>query len=199
MIGIVYLTRVPPHLKPARLRQMLEVHGKIDRIYLSPSAVKSVKKGQKAGKSYSEGWIEFEDKKIAKRVVRMLNGQNMGSKRRSKYFYDLWNLKYLSGFKWEHLTEDIAYKKRIRDQKLAAEVSAAKKERDFYLSKVDQAQLIQEIEKRKQEGNEEMRKSILEKRPSRSYTQVEARPDPVSDRGAPKMSKAVLALIGGKK
>ena len=34
----------------------------------------------------------------------MLNGQPMGGKRRSAYFYDLWTLKYLPRFKWDHLT-----------------------------------------------------------------------------------------------
>ena len=34
----------------------------------------------------------------------MLNGQQMGGKRRSAYFYDLWCMKYLPKFKWDHLT-----------------------------------------------------------------------------------------------
>ena len=37
-------------------------------------------------------------------VVKMLNGQPMGGKRRSAYFYDLWCMKYLPKFKWDHLT-----------------------------------------------------------------------------------------------
>lgn len=37
-------------------------------------------------------------------VVAMLNGQQMGGKRRSAYFYDLWCMKYLPKFKWDHLT-----------------------------------------------------------------------------------------------
>jgi hypothetical protein len=37
----------------------------------------------------------------------MLNGQQMGGKRRSAYHYDLWCLKYLPNFKWESLTEEI--------------------------------------------------------------------------------------------
>ena len=32
-----------------------------------------------------------------------------------------------------------AYQKAVREQKLAAEISAAKRERDFYLSRVDRA------------------------------------------------------------
>lgn len=34
----------------------------------------------------------------------MLNGQQMGGKRRSAYYYDLWCMKYLPKFKWDHLT-----------------------------------------------------------------------------------------------
>ena len=37
----------------------------------------------------------------------MLNGQQMGGKRRSAYHYDLWSMKYLPKFKWDHLTEEI--------------------------------------------------------------------------------------------
>ena len=51
--------------------------------------------------------MEFDDKRVAKRVAEMLNGQPMGGKHRSAYHYDLWCLKYLSKFKWDHLTEEI--------------------------------------------------------------------------------------------
>ena len=41
-----------------------------------------------------------------------------------------------------------AYKSAIREQKLALEISAAKRERDFYLSKVDKARALSSIEER---------------------------------------------------
>lgn len=63
--------------------------------------------GKSSGKNFTEGWIEFEDKRVAKQVAQMLNGQPMGGKRRSAYHYDLWCLKYLSKFEWDHLTEEI--------------------------------------------------------------------------------------------
>ena len=63
--------------------------------------------GKSSGKNFTEGWIEFEDKRVAKQTAQMLNGQPMGGKRRSAYHYDLWCLKYLSKFKWDHLTEEI--------------------------------------------------------------------------------------------
>jgi ESF2/ABP1 family protein len=63
--------------------------------------------GGNSGKNFAEGWAEFEDKRVAKRVAAQLNGNPMGGKRRSAYHYDLWCLKYLSRFKWDHLTEEI--------------------------------------------------------------------------------------------
>ena len=68
------------------------------------------KMGKNSGKNFTEGWIEFEDKRVAKQIAQMLNGQPMGGKRRSAYHYDLWCLKYLSRFKWDHLTEEIGKK-----------------------------------------------------------------------------------------
>ena len=40
-------------------------------------------------------------------MAGILNGQQMGGKRRSAYHYDLWSMKYLPKFKWDHLTEEI--------------------------------------------------------------------------------------------
>lgn len=43
---------------------------------------------------------------------------------------------------------DAAHKNAIREQKLAMELSAAKRERDFYLSKVDKSRALAAIEER---------------------------------------------------
>lgn len=59
--------------------------------------------------------MEFEDKSIAKSVAAGLNGQQIGGKRRSAYHFDLWCMKYLPKFKWDHLTEEIAYEKVCAD------------------------------------------------------------------------------------
>lgn len=34
--GVCYLSRVPPHMKPLKLRHLLEPYGEILRIYLAP-------------------------------------------------------------------------------------------------------------------------------------------------------------------
>ena len=108
-----------------------------------------------SGKNFTEGWVEFEDKRIAKRTASLLNGQQMGGRHRSAYHYDLWCLKYLPRFKWDHLTEEINYQRAVREQKLVAEISAAKRERDFYLSRVDQAKAEQAMSERRRKKAEE--------------------------------------------
>ncbi|KAL4420731.1 hypothetical protein ABPG75_010387 [Micractinium tetrahymenae] len=157
--GVVYISRIPPHLKPQKLRQMLEQYAEIGRVYLAPEdpALRKKRKqhGGNSGKNFTEGWVEFEDKAKAKEVVAMLDGQQMGGKRRSAYYYDLWCMKYLPKFKWDHLTEEINYQKAVREQRLAAEISAAKRERDFYLSRVDKAKAVNAMleRKRKRSGS----------------------------------------------
>ena len=45
------------------------------------------------GKNFTEGWVEFEDKRVAKAVAATLNGQQIGGKKRSAYYYDIWNVR----------------------------------------------------------------------------------------------------------
>eukprot|EP00775_Hariotina_reticulata_P007098 gene7098-7311_t len=137
--GIVYISRLPPHMKPGKLRQLLSQYGELGRIYCTPEEQAARRqrkqKGGNSGKNFTEGWVEFEDKAVAKQVAVALNGQQMGGKRRSAYHFDLWAMKYLPKFKWDHLTEEIAYEKAVREQRMAQELSVAKRERDFYLSR----------------------------------------------------------------
>ena len=54
--------------------------------------------------------MEFGDKQTAKKCAFMLNYEKIGGKKRHNLFYDdIWNIKYLSGFQWHHLTEKLAY------------------------------------------------------------------------------------------
>lgn len=46
------------------------------------------------------GWIEFADKKIAKKVAESLNNTTIGGRKGDFYHDDIWNLKYLKGFKY---------------------------------------------------------------------------------------------------
>ncbi|KAF1325491.1 Pre-rrna-processing protein esf2, partial [Globisporangium splendens] len=151
--GVVYISRVPPFMKPEKVKHLLDQYGDINRIYLVPEDKTHHKKRVAAGgnrkQSYTEGWIEFEDKKVAKQVAKVLNTRQIGGRKRDYYHDDIWNLKYLKGFKWDHLTEKIAYENRIRDQKLRMEIAQAKKENEAYLEKVEQSKKFEKMEERK--------------------------------------------------
>ncbi|XP_015578998.2 pre-rRNA-processing protein ESF2 isoform X2 [Ricinus communis] len=124
-----------------------------------------------------------------------------GGRKRSQFYYDLWNIKYLSKFKWDDLTEEIAYKSAIREQKLALELSAAKRERDFYLSKVEKSRALSSIEerlKKKQKVQLETGGEFSVSIPKviRQFAQTK----PIADRAEenrPRLSKDVLAGVFG--
>ncbi|RLN05835.1 hypothetical protein BBO99_00002236 [Phytophthora kernoviae] len=180
--GVVYIARVPPFMKPEKLRHLLGKYGELNRIYLVPEDKVLHKKRVSAGgnrrTNYTEGWIEFEDKKIAKRVAKMLNTTQIGGRKRDYYHDDMWNFKYLKGFKWDHLTEKIAYENRIRDQKLRMEIAQSKKENEAYLERVDQSKQFEKMEARKADKKQEkssagdtmqqMRRTFHQKTPTSS-------------------------------
>eukprot|EP00252_Welwitschia_mirabilis_P012096 TRINITY_DN2690_c0_g1_i4.p1 TRINITY_DN2690_c0_g1~~TRINITY_DN2690_c0_g1_i4.p1 ORF type:complete len:266 (+),score=76.24 TRINITY_DN2690_c0_g1_i4:239-1036(+) len=208
--GVCYLSRIPPHMTPLKLRQLLSEYGEILRIYLVPedptSRTHRKRAGGNQGVEFTEGWVEFAKKSVAKRIAGMLNGEQIGGKRRSSHYYDIWNIKYLRKFKWDDLTGELALKRAVREQKLAMEVSAAKKERDFYLSKVEQSQAIKSTEKRvkkKQKleagaisASDNMKTDADLPKPLRYFPQKK----PVADKVAectPRLSKDLLKEVFG--
>jgi ESF2/ABP1 family protein len=102
--GVVYLSRIPPFMKPAKLRSLLEPYGKINRIFLTPEDpaehTRRVRNGGNKKRSFTEGWVEFVKKKDAKKACDLLNAQTIGGKKSSWYHDDVWAMKYLNGFKW---------------------------------------------------------------------------------------------------
>jgi ESF2/ABP1 family protein len=108
--GVVYLSRIPPRLSPTKIRQLLSPFGSpVLRIFLAPEPTaeytRRVKSGGSKRRQFTEGWVEFEDKKVAKKAAELLNAQRIGSKKGDFWYDDLWCIKYLPKFKWHHLTE----------------------------------------------------------------------------------------------
>lgn len=144
--GVVYLAHIPPRLNPAKVKQLLSQHGTVTRVYLQPADSK------RHQQRYTEGWIEFADRKVARRVAAALHQTPMAKKSG-----DLWNLKYLKHFRWDLLTEKVAYERRVREQKLRLETMQARKEANYYKHKLETNQKLDYIEqrrKRKQSSEE---------------------------------------------
>lgn len=144
--GIVYLSRIPPSMNPLKIKNLLSQFGEVDRTFLQPEedAVRKRRKrhGGNNRKQFTEGWVEFKDRRIAKNVARSLNNTPIGGKKRYYYHDDIWNVKYLPKFLWTHIKEKLAYEKAARDQRMRAEISQAKKEASFYLENVGKGKAI---------------------------------------------------------
>ncbi|KAF9183606.1 RNA-binding ATPase activator esf2 [Haplosporangium sp. Z 767] len=151
--GIVYLSRIPPFMKPIKLRHLLGKFGELGRIYLAPEDPKVAARRKKYGgnkkQNFTEGWIEFKDKSVAKQIAKTLNATIIGGSKNSYYHDDMWNIKYLPKFKWDHLTERIAYENASRAQRLQAEISQAKRENKFIMTNIEKAKMIKNIEEKK--------------------------------------------------
>lgn len=92
--GIIYMSSVPYRMTAKRVREVFSQYGEIGRIFLQPE-VRTMASGKKE-RRFVEGWIEFMDRKLAKRVAASLNNTMVGGRKRSKAYESLWNLKYLN-------------------------------------------------------------------------------------------------------
>ena len=176
--GVVYLGRVPPGMKPAKIRHLLSRYGEIGRLYLAPEDPAVFRRRVTSGGSrklqFVEGWVEFLDKHIARATALTIHNTAMGDAavgkaKRDFFSSELWNVKYLKHFKWHHLTEKVAYERRIRAMKLRTQMAKAKKEAEAYLVRVDQAKGIEAMKARRREAQAD-----VDDAPRRQFKQISA-------------------------
>ena len=150
--GVVYISRVPPFMKPQTLRHFLAPHAPkgIGRIFLTPedhaAHTRRVRSGGNKKKSFTDGWVEFVSKREAKIAVETLNGNIIGGKKGNFYHDDLWNMKYLNGFKWSHLTEQIANENAERAARMREEVRRTRKENKAFVEDVERGKMLEGME-----------------------------------------------------
>lgn len=155
--GIVYLGHIPPRMRPKHMRNLLSAYGEIGRIFLQPEDRCVKRKKKKAGcksSSFTEGWVEFRDKRVAKRVAASLHNTPMANRKRSRFSSDLWSIKYLHRFQWCHLSERLAYEQTVYHQRMRTEISQAKKETNFYLASVEKSQSLEKLRKKRAKKGE---------------------------------------------
>jgi ESF2/ABP1 family protein len=157
--GVVYVARIPPRMTPTKVKALLGEHGEVTRVYLveEDAALRRKRRklhGGNGSKRYTEGWVEFASKQVAKHVAASLNASAMTHYKRSPHYGDLWSLKYLKGFKWSHLTEKVAYERRVREQKLRLETMQARRDTVAYKQLVETGKKLDKIEARKRRREE---------------------------------------------
>ncbi|QLG73506.1 hypothetical protein HG535_0F00160 [Zygotorulaspora mrakii] len=155
--GVVYLSSIPPYMKPAKMRQILSKFGDVDRLFLRRENEQKHKQRTRGGGNrkvmYEEGWAEFIRKRDAKLCAQTLNGNIIGGKKGSFYHDDILNVKYLPGFKWTDLTEQIARENDIRQSKLEKEITLANKLNAEYAKNVEISRTITNMRKSKKRSS----------------------------------------------
>jgi ESF2/ABP1 family protein len=153
--GVLYLSRVPPFMKPTVLRSLLTPYGAIGKIFLTPepahSRTQRLRGGGTRRKLFLDGWVEFIHKKDAKFVADNLNAQTMGGKKRGRWHDEVWNIKYLSGIKWNHLVETIQNENAERAARMRVELSRGRSENKAFLQNLEMGKMISGIEAKKKE------------------------------------------------
>lgn len=109
---------------------------------------KKKKKRKPFARHFTEGWVEFESKRVAKQIVPLLNNKQISSRKKSQFYDYIWSMKYLPRFKWCHLTERMNYEQAVHKQRLMAEVSQARKETTFFQNNLDKSEFIKKKEKK---------------------------------------------------
>ncbi|KAH7888101.1 hypothetical protein F5I97DRAFT_1865680 [Phlebopus sp. FC_14] len=155
--GVVYISRIPPGMRPTKVRHLMSQYGEVGRVYLQQEDAKSAYLRRKYTTTkkphFTEGWVEFKDKKVARSVAGMLNAQPIGGKKGSRWHDDVWTMKYLPKFKWNMLTEQIAHEAAVHTAKLRVELSQSRSEQREYLKNVELARILDKRnEKRKERG-----------------------------------------------
>lgn len=158
--GVVYISRIPPFMKPHTVKHFLSPYAPsgLGRIFLTPESQDAHKSRVRAGgnkkRNFTDGWVEFISKKEAKITVETLNTHIIGGKKGGYYYDDVWNLKYLKGFKWRHLTEQIAHENAERAARMRAEDAKERREVREYLKNIEKAKMLEGMEKkRKKKGS----------------------------------------------
>ena len=141
--GVVYLSRIPPFMRPSTIRHLLTPYGDISRLFLTPEPPSVYARRTKAGgnkkRSFIDGWVEFSSKKCAKICAETLNGEIIGGKKGGWYHDDIWNIKYLRGFKWGDLMEQVQGEEKAREGRMRAELQREQRERKAFLGNVEAA------------------------------------------------------------
>ncbi|XP_012714204.2 activator of basal transcription 1, partial [Fundulus heteroclitus] len=195
--GIVYLGHIPPRFRPKHLRNLLSVYGEVGRIFLQPEDRHVRKRKKKSGTrrcDFTEGWVEFRDKRVAKRVALSLHNTPMATKKRQRFFSDLWNIKYLHRFQWTHLSERLAYEQMVLQQRLRTEVSQAKRETNFYLNNVEKSARLDQLRKKRQRDGQQGEDKTWDftQRQTEEEIQKKKKKDPVTQK---RLDKAHLLQL----
>ncbi|KAK5060160.1 hypothetical protein LTR84_010044 [Exophiala bonariae] len=150
--GVIYLSSLPPYLKPSALRNLLSQRGfePIARLFLSPASKHKSSSKKNSRQLYTEGWIEFASKKTARRCAETLNAQVIGGKKGGFYHDDVWNMKYLRGMRWEELMAGVREEKREMEGRRDEERRNIMRDTKRFVEGVEEGRRLQGMKRKKE-------------------------------------------------
>lgn len=156
--GIVFISRLPPLVGPQKVREILSKFGALDRIFFKKESEESYKvRKQRTGNHaggvrYEGGWVEFLDKRHAKKAAVLLNGTPFGKAVSAKHLQgDLWCIQYLSKVLWSDLRAQHEHKTEVRNVKATRAIEESRKETSEFLEKYQEKKAKEQNFQQKQE------------------------------------------------
>ncbi|VDK56368.1 unnamed protein product [Cylicostephanus goldi] len=143
--GVLYFSRIPPKFTPSRLQEYFErfAPGLIGRVHCTKN-----KNAKTIENRFSEGWLEIKKKKVAKMLAARFDNTPVGGKKRDYTSSVLWNIKYLSSFKWVHLMEQLQFEHAISAHRMSAEIAQAKRVAAFFEEQVEKGRHLKRLEEK---------------------------------------------------
>ncbi len=156
--GVIYLSRIPPFMRPSTVRSLLSQHGEITRLFLTPEPPSSYlgrrARGGNRKKSYIDGWVEFASRREARVCTAAINAQTIGRKA-GFYGNDVWNARFLKGFTWGDLMAGARAEEREREERVRVGLGREARERKAFLNSVEKGRRdVARQERRKGKGKE---------------------------------------------
>jgi ESF2/ABP1 family protein len=75
----------------------------------------------------------------------------VGGKKGGWYHDDIWNMKYLRGFKWDDLMEQVQRERREAEARRRIEDAKAKKEEKVFIAGVERGKVVEGMRKKREE------------------------------------------------
>ncbi|TNJ28262.1 hypothetical protein GMRT_14470 [Giardia muris] len=145
MPGIVRIIAIPPRTTPKTLRELLERHAPVLRLYLKPEQeFNSVARAQETGKGqftkYVDGYVEFPTDNHARYVCQALNGRQMSAglrrERKSRFTRFQWRLVHMPTMNWVDINQERVDLSRTREAIIRAEMEELTKHNAEYLEQL---------------------------------------------------------------
>jgi ESF2/ABP1 family protein len=107
--GVVYISRIPPGMRPPKVRHLMTQYGEVGRVYLQQEGASGIFLLILSSLTYmTDPKRAYLRKKFtATKKAHFTDAQPIGGKKGTRWRDDVWTMKYLPRFKWDMLTEQI--------------------------------------------------------------------------------------------